>query len=235
MQLPKTHQKVLDVYHKEGHVKAWNFWKLMGFNYGIFLGEVHCEDFITGEELCNYINLKYGTVHFTDIPWLKFILDGQILYVSKKVIRYGLSWNDIDEVGAVTEAQNCDIIIHGDTYLVTLLRGINDNIEYESRYADDDITKYSEWNRLMYPISKGENGGVSKHTPYHQWAEYTERDLLPSSSLLDMAHTWCQDITFSDVFRIRRGGHYVESISPVDREYALSTCGYRPCLRLIEN
>lgn len=237
MKLSKTHQHVRDLYHNEGHVKAWNYWKLLGYDYGIFLGEVPSHDFIDGEELCNFINLKYGVMTAMNIPWLKFILDGKILLVSKHIIRYGLSFDDINEVGAVTESQNSDITINGNMYLATLLRGIPHDQCFDITTIDtNEVTKDSEWNRLMYPIHKDQNNEVSpdKHSPYNQWADYSVEDLSRGSSLFDTAHTWCQDESRESLYRVRRGGYYLSSISPCSVNYSLSSCGYRPCLRLIE-
>jgi len=82
-----TQQKVLDIYHNEGHVKAWNYWKLMGNTSSIFLGEVSGHEIIDGKLLSNHIGLTEGVLCNVDTPWLKFILDGNIVYVAKKPYR----------------------------------------------------------------------------------------------------------------------------------------------------
>lgn len=67
-----------------------------------FLGEVKPEDFINGRDLANQIGLTKGTFLNENINWLKFQRpDGSLTYVAKKPIKNYISWDHINNAGAV--------------------------------------------------------------------------------------------------------------------------------------
>lgn len=265
MEIAKTHQSVLDMYYKEGHVKAWKYWKLLGFDYGIFLGEVSSDEFITGGELCSAIGLTAGNLLHDDTTWLKFILDFTILYVSKTHIRNGISWENIYQAGAVygtddcglrpsgpKTKQNAHVTINDEQFRVTLMNGANSELFYANDLiTENSWTDDSEWNRLMYPIHNGllqevyqnktmfSKLDISKH-PYARWSTYNDIKLDAKSDYSLCGYSWCKETVYvdnvlDDSFRVLRGGHGINNTVYDDVGLGISLMGYRPCLRLIEN
>ena len=242
IQLSSTQKKVLDIYHNEGHVKAWNYWKLVGNTYCIFLGEVPSHEFIDGKSLANHIGLTEGVLCNVDTSWLKFILDGNIIYVPMKPLMHSVSWDKINECGAVFENVGATIDIDSNTYDITLLRGLNVNHNSDKKIAgyDNPETHKSEWNRLMYPLHKG----VRVHTyirnpsqiPYALWRAYSNIDmvmdyqqcnngsitLVQESLMIDKRLCYC------------RGGDGVCSIDLGSSSIDDSNFGWRPALRFIK-
>lgn len=250
IQMSSTQQKVLDSYHYEGHIKAWNYWKLIGNTYGIFLGEVPSNEFIDGESLANHIGLTEGVLCNVDAPWLKFILDGNIIYVTKKPIMYLVSWEAIYQAGAVygtndngsnpsggNSIQDANVNIDGFSLDVTLLKGAN-SVPTGSGDAGYDLafTHNSEWNRLMYPIHSGihsDNRNPSTPSvPYAQWATYSDEDLLVHNSFGNGSYSWTQETPATSTQRLFRGGIGVTYVSRTSATLTSTYIGWRPCLRL---
>ena len=242
IELTSTQKKVLDLYHNDGPQKAWNYWKLMGNTYGIFLGEVPSDEFIDGKSLANHIGLTEGRLCNVVAPWLKFILDGNIVYVPMKPLMHSVTWNAINECGAVFENEGATINVGGENYDITLLRGVNRNCIISGRYYgwDMDFTHTSEWNRLMYPIHSGihtDNDNPSNPSvPYAQWATYSDVDLTVYHGTGNGTVTWVQEAQNTDTtFRFIRGGNGVTYVRSSTTTLANSNIGWRPALRLIPN
>ena len=66
-----------------------------------FFGIIPASEFITGDNLCSELGITQGTAQFSDIDWLKFAFQGDILITPMKPIRYGISWSAIYNAGAV--------------------------------------------------------------------------------------------------------------------------------------
>jgi len=234
IKLSTTQQKVLAIYHNEGHVKAWNYWKLMGNTYGIFLGEVPSNDFIDGKSLANHIGLTEGVLCNNDTPWLKFLLDGNFIYVPVKPLMHSVSHEAINVCGAVFENEGATINIGGNVYDITLLRGLNENYNPNKDYYgfDDVNTHSSEWNRLMYPIHSGvhtdSDNPIIGSVPYGLWASYS--DLLVHYKCGDGSGTWSQEV-IDDEFRPVRGYVGVTHVDNVSATSTTSHLGWRPALR----
>lgn len=215
--LTSTHRKVLEIYHNEGHVKAWNYWRLIGNTYGIFLGEVPSTDFIDGESLSRHIGLTKGKLCNINSPWLKFILDGNIIYVPMNPLRYAVSRNDIDNEGDI-------ININGNNFNITLLHGLSGTTSEES-----------EWNRLMYPIHTGMHD-VSSHpdssVPFNQWANYTDEDLGNSVNFGYGKCSWMREII--DNTAVIRGCDVVTDFGFQFLKHDYRHYGWRPALRMID-
>ena len=239
IELTSTQKKVLDIYHNDGTQKAWNYWKLMGNTYGIFLGEVPSDEFIDGKSLANHIGLTEGRLCNVVAPWLKFILDGNIIYVPMKPLMHSVSWNAINKCGAAFENEGATINVGGENYDITLLRGVNRNCIISGRYYgwDMDFTHTSEWNRLMYPIHSGihtDNDNPSNPSvPYAQWATYSDDDLTVYHGTGNGTVTWVQEAQNTDTtFRFFRGCNGVTYVVRNTTTNANSYNGWRPSLRL---
>jgi len=241
IQLSSTQKKVLEIYRNEGHIKAWNYWKLIGNTYGIFLGEVPSNHFINGISLANHVGLTKGVLCNIDVPWLKFLLDGNIIYVPMKPLMHSVSWDKINECGAVFENEGATIDIDSNTYDITLLRGLNRNYNLSEKcYGFDvDFTHTSEWNRLMYPIHSGVHTDVNNQSnpsvPYAQWATYSDDDLTVYHRAGNGTVTWVQEEQNTDTtFRFARGYGGVTYVTRYTTTIAGSNLGWRPALRLIK-
>lgn len=170
--------------------------------YG-FYGEVPHNDFISGEDLCDAIGLTAGELQHSTEPWLKFALDGKIIYVAKKTYRHSISWNDINAVGAVTGAAG--VWIDGRYYAVKLL-------------------STTEWDALMYPIHVDHPSGAPV------WANYTDEDLLVRSTYGNGSYTWTR--TKSGTNRVSRGYGGVAGSYDYTPSSAYAGRGFRPVLSL---
>jgi len=240
IELTSTQKKVLDLYHNDGPQKAWNYWKLMGNTYGIFLGEVPSDEFIDGKSLANHIGLTEGRLCNVVAPWLKFILDGNIVYVPMKPLMHSVTWNAITNCGAIFEHEGATIDIGNSNYDITLLRGLNKQYSPNERYYGFDIvdTHNSEWNRLMYSIHSGmhtDNDNPSNPSvPYAQWATYSDSELVTHCECGDGSAIWTQEI-LDDNIRLNRGSNGVTVVYGSSATYTMCDLGWRPALRLITN
>lgn len=205
-----------------------------------FLGEVNGIDFITSSDLITKIGLTAGTAINQDSPWLKFILDGKILYVAKKPLKHNISWNQINATGCVTGTS--PILIEGVAYKVRLLKtSLRDPTFNGGHGADYVDTHGSEWNRLMYRVCLGLQDDVFSSVvgAPGNWAQYTASQLGVSSdesgcfNLMQETHGLSQ--TYCTV-RGFGGQPEIQSVSYfgyTTKTEASSRLGWRPVLELV--
>ena len=217
-----------------------------------FFGEVPTSELITGDDLATAIGLTAGTSQYSTEPWLKFALDGNIIYVAKKPYRHTVSWQHIYQAGAVygtgdngynpsgaNRLQDANINVDGFSLDVTLLRGANTDPTGTDDYGYDLAhTHTSEWNRLMYPIHSGVHTNTSNPStpsvPYAQWASYSDSDLLVHRNFGNGSYSWVKETPATSTQRLFRG---LNGVTYVNRTTATSTgthIGWRPCLRLAQ-
>lgn len=207
-----------------------------------FIGEQPVAGFIDGEELASRISLTAGIAQFSDEPWLHFILDGVELYVAKKPYRCRVSWDQINNAGAVTGSRR--VIINGHTYKVRLLRTKASGDKFYMGIMDsyDPTLAYgSEWNRLFYPIHSGEHtkprnpSSVSgEGIRFGTLAQYTDTDLVFDPDAGNGADSWCQEVPYGQpVHNITRGSYGVSYINGTSRSEGRAHVGWRPVLELV--
>ena len=207
------------------------------FNFGIgsdtfvggdltdgYLGEVPSTDFITGDALATAIGLTAGTSQNSDVPWWKFAIDDQILYVPTKSFRNSLSWDDINNVNAVYDDSNAPIVtIGGYDFKVTLMTGA------EADPTVDENGDGSEWNRLIYRV----HSDVPTDQVGDNWASYNTNNTNITSG--DGRYIWCQEKKASDTSRrVLRGYISLSHFTTNSSTYAGSFYGWRPALRLLQ-
>jgi len=217
-----------------------------------FFGEVPTSELISGADLAATIGLTAGTSQFSNEPWLKFALDGDIIYVAKKPYRNNIHWENIYQSGAVygtndnglypsgaNRLQDANISVDGFSLYVTLLKGTNtDPAIYTDNGYDMDYTHNSEWNRLMYPIHSGVHSSTynpsTPSIPYAQWATYSDSDLLVHNSFGRGSYSWVQETPNTDTSRrFIRGGLGLTYVSRHTSTTVNTNFSWRPALRLI--
>lgn len=181
-----------------------------------FFGEVPGIDLITSSALATQLKLTAGNGKSgAIIPWLKYIYRGKILFVARSTVRYAISWNSINAVGAVDGS--AIVTVKGDTYRVRLLKGVNTD--------PGNNVNGSEWNNLIYPVFI--NDPMDR-----DWANYTASNLGLSGTQGNL--TWCQEISSSDPkWRVLRGGGNGTSLTLFEPTETLSALGWRPVLELV--
>lgn len=203
-----------------------------------YFGTISANDFITGDALCSAIGLSVGTSQYSTTDWLKFAYQGKILFVSQKPIRYNLSWDNINAVGAVYGSST--VTINGLTYKVRSFRGAEH--DPTDSYTDPDRDAIgSEWNDLMLPIHANAATGSWAHPAYAgtvpDWdIGFTDADLLTHISYGNGSYTWCQEVNDTRmVDRVYRGYSGVSHLGSNTASYASANYSFRPVLELEES
>lgn len=185
-----------------------------------FFGEVAGADMITYGALATEVGIVEGTLqHDAESAWLKFVKDGEILFVAKKPIHNSVSWDALAAAGAVLNDGSAPIVtIDGYQFRVTLLTGGD---------GDPAAASGGEWNRLMYPVHVDDPTGLG-------WGVgYTNADLIVGSG--DGGASWTQEVSDLDAGqRILRGG--TTDVTDFNADISSATdlaYGWRPCLRLV--
>lgn len=197
-----------------------------------FFGEVAGSELITMGDLTTRMGVTEGTAQNLDDPWLKFVLDGKILYVSKRPIRHSISWDHLNLKNVVYGDTN--IFIRGNEFKVRLLKGADTDpsVNLTGNYLEG--THNSEWSRLFYPLVSDDQYLIDQYTG-PKYPSYTNLELgmLYVDATTNGTYSWCQEThpgtTNGRVFRGRYGVSYLSrSSSSTGASY-----GWRPCLELV--
>jgi hypothetical protein len=172
-------------------------------DYG-FYGEVSSEDFISGDDLANVIGLTAGTSQNSDAGWLKVVDGNKMLLIAKKTFRHTISWNNINAVDAVFGK------------IVTI-----DGVKYVLR-----LLSTAEWDRFMYPLHTDHPDSAPN------WANYSDSDLLVSSSYGNGSYSWTSTPQSSS--RVARGLSGVTFSGDATPSSATSNFGWRPVLEFFQ-
>ena len=202
-----------------------------------FFGVVPASELFTGAEISSECGITQGTLQFSDVGWLKFAIDGEIIFRSQKPYRHSISYNHINIKGCVHgETQ---VSKNGINYKVTLMKGaLTDPSNYS---ASDRGAHGSEWNRLMLPIhveAKNKDWAypayVESDVPY--WGiDFTDADLHTHNSHGSGTYQWCQEVRGGNAsFRVYRGGGGVSSSDYGTPSFTGSVPGWSPVLRLVQ-
>lgn len=190
-----------------------------------FFGEVPVAELITGASLATQVGLSAGVERNSDEPWLKFAIDGKIVYYAKKSFRSAISRN------SVSVAINKSITIGKNTFLVSLPGVRNPTPPAYSDLPDGPYTHNSEWNRLMYPITQATTEHPKNSQVGPNWAQYTAEELSMSPSTGNGVATWGLEMEGSS--GLWRGNDGVSSISRSTPSLAYAGYGWRPRLELM--
>lgn len=190
-----------------------------------FFGEVSTAELFTGTEVASSIGLTLGNAQNDNEPWLKFALDGSILFIAKKPYRNSVTWTSINTAGAVYNTVASKTMTKGDdVFRVTLMTGANTD-PTPVQFGDNPAgTELSEWNRLMYKIHIDDPSG----TP---WASYIDDDIVLTVG--DGRSTWTQETQTVSNNRVGRGNNGILSFFAGAGSNDSTAYGWRPVLRLL--
>lgn len=210
-----------------------------------FFGELTSQELFTNQELDYELGFTQGTP-MSDAGFLKFARNNQIIYVQKRPMRYGISWDHIYSRGCVYGTNDNGLFPRGTPtnqyrplnknnfeFVPRLLTGAaSDPIDTTNFDAVDsctyDLGAGSEWNELIYRIHQDVPiCGDPNHDQYHggpqvggNWATYTNGDLGIVSG--NGRGTWTQEqASDSTSLRVRRGS--VTSVARFFRSAASNT------------
>lgn len=201
-----------------------------------YFGLVSSSELITGDSLASSVGLTAGTSQFSTTNWLKFAHKGKVLFVAQKPIRYYLSWDNINAVGAVTGTKQ--VAIKSLNYKVRLPQGALTNPSETN--TTDRGAKGSEWNRLMLAVHeqvKNKNWAYPAYveSDIQDFGTYlTDADLITNSSSGNGSYSWCQETAKNDSsYRVVRGTLGVSSVYWSTSSTVTADCGWRPVLELV--
>ena len=227
--------EISKVYHLNQEI--WNDSGLIaGDMEAGFYGEVPTSDFITGDGLCSLAGITAGTSQYSNEPWLKFSYLGETVFVSKKPIRYNISWSNINSAGCVFGGKT--VTIKGQRYKVTLLKGKTEGKQNDTSANSGSILHNSMWNRLMGQVHENAPSnwsvpGNMESTLVNWGINYTDADLVMHRNYGNGSYSWCQEYGDSTSVRQFRGVSGVSGSSSVDYTRAHNYYGFRPALILV--
>lgn len=204
-----------------------------------FFGEVPNSELITMSELTSQLGVTQGGAQNLTSPWLKFYLDGRILFVAKKNIRYSISYDHLRDLNLVDGSKI--ITIGGLQYKVGLLGGIDD--DYTGAVTDgfnQPFTMRSEWTRLMYNVASDEGVSTSYQKQGQIGDNWIEYPLDNSADGLNFSagygrYSWCKELNPTNSTQaVHRGYPSVASVNPRSSSYSATNGGWRPVLELIQ-
>ncbi len=203
-----------------------------------FFGEVPNGQLITPVDLTSQLGVTQGISQNTTTPWLKFYLDGKILYVSKKPIRHTIGYAHLRELGLVDRTRI--ITISDLQYRVGLIKVIDDDYfgQVVNNEAHPHYSLRSEWNRLIY------NSVMDVTTPsLHKqdqvgdnWAEYPQDNSTNGLGVTagNGSYAWGQDnFPETSIVSLFRGVDSVVRIYENGNGGKHYYYGWRPLLELV--
>lgn len=213
-----------------------------------FFGEISAAEFITGDTLASAIGLKAGVEMNNNVFWLKFYIDGKIVFVPKRPLRTRVSWKDIYQTGAVygdgttglhpagkPRKQDATVKINKDTFKVMLISGANSNPATIETGNDSINTHNSEWNRLFYNIYSDRHNGCEKRSQKGgQWWSNSDEELGIDYYHNSGSFSWCiEEHQSNQHFRVIRGGFKISYLGRYVSYFPDSNIGWRPKLELV--
>ena len=155
----------MSIVNTDGILEDQTTWKFDEESDTGFYGIIESYSFITGSSLSTETGLEVGTLLYDFCDWLKFYVGANavcntnngvpyVMYVSKRPVRYGIGWENINTVGAVDGTKV--IAINDNNYKVRLLSGakVDPTIYGNGVACEDKAGETSEWNELIYRVHK---------------------------------------------------------------------------------
>ncbi len=140
--------------------------------------------FPSGSRISELAGVSQGTLQFdTNLVWLKFFIDGKVLFIARNNIRSSVSWNTLNNNGLVYGTKT--IVHDGETFKVRLLNGAESDpsdTPYEYYATRPDPT---EWGRTLRRVADVSIKGTS------EWSNYLAADLNFHGGV--NGASWCQE------------------------------------------
>lgn len=192
-----------------------------------FYGLVPASELIDGPTLKQRAGVSGTTVRPLE-NWMKFSIDGKIIFVAMEPPVRDISWDQL----AVAEVVygNKELTIGDYTYRVRLLKGANVNPTANLHGTDaPEHTDQSEWDLLMYRTCNYKPAGQG----LGNWAQYTQLQLHCTSSAGDGRATWCQESVSGTSEGLIRGYQRIDLIYTYPKNMAHDDFGWRPVLEIV--
>lgn len=195
-----------------------------------YYGLVDSADLINGDALAAAGGLTVGVSINSTAGWLKFAYKGKTLFISKKPLRYSLSWNQINAAGLIKGTKIITIL--GNNYKLRLMKGsLLDPYRGVNNASDDPKTFGSEYNDLIYRVCV--SNPPSETAP--SFATYSLDEL---GCVGNGGCQWTQEVSIPTnsasgyVCRGNSASDFATTHSPVGT-YIDNARGWRPVLELI--
>ena len=198
-----------------------------------FLGIVPSDSLFTGEQLSDTMGITEGTLHNNTDGWLHFYVGEDAtcnktgkpyeIFISKKSLRYGISWNHINSKNGV-EGKPV-IANNGEEYTCRLLTGADANP------ATNRHGMGSEWNSLLYRVhsdivDNGDNKQVGAN-----WANMSDKEVGVNYEVaFNGSFSWCQEHYRAATNRVYRGSSSVSYFGSSIPTNTNTYSGWRPVL-----
>lgn len=202
-----------------------------------FFGEVDVAELWDGVELANEIGLYVGNEKDTNNPWLKFAIDGKVIYKSKNTYRSSVKWADLNTLGCIYGEKTVEK--NGVKYRVRVIRGGNNAPIDLTNITLSDIDM-SEVNRLIYPITINAKTNTGWYDPTlvgmdgDYWGvDYTQEELSFKGSGAG-TYNICQEVSSDGTQNMERGYRGASFVNGHDVGSGDFRRGWSPVLEVIE-
>ncbi|ARV77250.1 virion structural protein [Pseudomonas phage Noxifer] len=203
-----------------------------------YLGEFAAASLITGADLTTAVGAGgIGADLGAMDAWLGYKINGKTLYLAKKPIRYGVTWNQLNAIGCVFGVKT--VVIGGKTYKVRLPTGAN---KVNPGWFANDAG--GEFNDMLYPVYNGVAAAQPQVQAYPRWAAFTDAQLNLSINKSTSANpgvmTLCQEQTSAGDYLVRgyndadnAGNAQILAGWHVGPNAVFNYTGWRPVLELV--
>lgn len=210
-----------------------------------YFGEVSSALLFSSMEIGSAAQLTFGTDTGNGSlgpNWLKFLYKGKFLFIAKTPIRYGVSWNDLYNLGLVYGERGFGRypVGAGVTQYVQLHKREDDRVWFFkprllTGWGTDpvvepfDMTQRddSEYSQLLGRVVTGANGSI-----VNKWAAFTPTQLSGTGQLASLTQeTWATNLAAA----ISRGYTTIADYTTMGKDGRANTRGsnWRPVLELI--
>lgn len=191
-----------------------------------FFGEVPTSELISGADLTRHLELA-GTAINPNEPWLKFLFNGRVLYISKRPIQNNVSFDGIDLQGAVYGERI--LTTKGYRFHCKLVGGLGSEVvEYEEGFGVPSGFK-SEWDELLYYVSQNNTTYPKTGQVGPNWVNYTDSQL----GINAITGQWTRDRNPNNLNSVvTRGKGSVTHLGSVASDTVSTAVNYRPMLEL---
>lgn len=170
-----------------------------------YLGEWSPDEVIRPSILAEMVGVPNGIN--PDVEWLKFSVEGRIIYVAKRPISKMVSYGSLSGLNLVNGNRIVEV----------------DHEQYKIRLLTAEDSDTSDWNRVMYRVSEDDPTGTF-------WEEFTDAELGINNSD-NGGITLSRSESGGSVYG--RGRYSITSLQSVIKTASSPATGWRPVLELV--